>query len=64
MGVFSRERSGMKVDIVAIEKVLGYMRWLVWVTGVFGISCHIDAPKSYLPAMSISKIAIFDGESQ
>jgi hypothetical protein len=64
MSIFSRERASMKINIISIKKIVGYMRWKIRRAGILCVPCEIDSSERYLTAMGIAELAIFNSKPQ
>jgi hypothetical protein len=62
--IFFGEGPAVELDIVAVEEAVGDVRGLVGFAGVLGVAGDVDASKDYLSPMAVSKLAVFDLETE
>lgn len=64
MCVFLAKRTAVEFDIVAIEEVVGDMRGNIGGTWQLCIARHVYAAKKHMPAIVVSELTIFNGQSK
>ncbi len=62
--VFDGKRTLMEVYVVAVEEVVGDVGGHIGSRRIFGVAGDVDAAESYLAAVGVFEVAVFDGEAE